>query len=132
MEFAATTPQLANGSRPKQHRSRVSNGAKLLPLTDGRSASFRRYRDLFEDICADLGGIDHLSTGEQQLARRAAKLSAECERLEALSYRDPESFDVNAYGMICDRLGRLFGRLGLKRAMHDSDPPQLTVRFVDP
>ena len=41
-------------------RSRVSNGKKLLPLTDGRSATARRFKDLVEDIAADLGGKDHL------------------------------------------------------------------------
>ena len=113
METAETTQQEL--SRKSHGRSRVGNGAKLLPMTDCRSATARRFKDLFEDIAADLGGKDHLSEGQRQLIRRAAMLSAECERLEAMSARGEAEFDIDLYGMICDRLGRLFGRLGLER-----------------
>jgi hypothetical protein len=115
-------------------RSKLANGKKLLPMTDGRSATARRFRDLFEEICNDLGGLGFLSEGQKQLARRAAMLSAECERLEALAARDERpgpinwkdeaanKFDVNTYGILCDRLGRLFDRLGLERRSRDVTP----------
>jgi hypothetical protein len=95
-------------------RSKAANG-KLLPLTDGRSAGARRFRDLIQDISADLGGIAMLSEGQRQLVRRAAMLSATCEVMEAQAARGEAEFDIDLYGMICDRLGRLFGRLGLER-----------------
>ncbi len=120
METAETTAQLV--SRKSHGRSRVGNGAKLLPLTDGRSATARRFKDLVGDIAADLGGIASLSEGQRQLIRRAAMLSAECERLEAMSARGEAEFDIDLYGMICDRLGRLFGRLGLERKSKDVTP----------
>jgi hypothetical protein len=120
MEVIANITQLASHSRT--HRSRVSNGSKLLPLADGRSVTARRFRDLYEDIAADLGGIDQLSEGQKQLARRAAMLSAESERMEALAARGEAEFDIELYGMICDRLGRLFGRLGLERKPKDATP----------
>jgi len=113
MENAAETiPQIAKRS---PQRSRVGNGAKLLPLTDGRSATSRRFKDLVEDIAADLGGKALLSEGQRQLIRRAAMLSAECERQEALAARGEAEFNCELYGTMCDRLGRLFGRLGLQR-----------------
>ena len=113
MENAAeTTPQLAKRS---PQRSRVGNGAKLLPLTDGRSATSRRFKDLVEDIASDLGGKALLSEGQRQLIRRAAMLSAECERQEALAARGEAEFNCELYGTMCDRLGRLFGWLGLER-----------------
>ncbi len=96
-------------------RSRVTNGSKLLPLADGRSVTARRFRDLVDDISADLGGVALLSEGQKQLIRRAAMLSAECERMEAEAVRGAPGFDIDVYGMLCDRLGRLFQRLGLKR-----------------
>jgi hypothetical protein len=86
--------------RSPAHRSRVANGSKLLPLTDGRSATARRFRDLFEDICGDLGGAAHLSEGQRQLVRRAAMLSAESERLEAMAARGEAAFDIDLYGML--------------------------------
>jgi hypothetical protein len=109
---------------------------KLLPMTDGRSATARRFKDLVEDIAADLGGKDHLSEGQRQLIRRAAMLSAECERMEAMAARNdrrPDGaiawkseatfvFDLEIYGALCDRLGRLFGRLGLERKSQDVTP----------
>jgi hypothetical protein len=109
----ADIPKLAR--RPPAQRSRVGNGKVLLPMTDHRSATYRRFRDLYEDISADLGGVAMLSEGQRQLIRRAAMLSAESERMEALAARGEAEFDIDLYGMICDRLGRLFGRLGLER-----------------
>jgi hypothetical protein len=50
-------------SRKAMGRSKLSNGKKLLPLTDGRSATPCRFKDLVEDIAADLGGKEHLSEG---------------------------------------------------------------------
>jgi hypothetical protein len=97
----------------------VGNGAKLLPMTDGRSATAGRFKDLVEDIAADLGGKEHLSEAQRQLVRRAAMLSAECERQEALSARGEAEFNCELYGTMCDRLGRLFGRLGLERVARD-------------
>jgi hypothetical protein len=85
-------------------------------------ATARRLKDLVEDISADLGGKDRLSEGQRQLIRRAAMLSAECERQEALAARGEAGFDCDAYGVMCDRLGRLFGRLGLERKARDVTP----------
>jgi hypothetical protein len=122
-------------------RSKLANGKKLLPMTDGRSATARRFRDLFEDICADLGGMDLLSEGQKQLARRAVMLPAECERLEAFAARDERPgpinwkdeaafrFDINTYGILCDRLGRLFDRLGLERRARPTDA-YLTLQSI--
>jgi hypothetical protein len=96
MENAEET--IAQQIRRKSHgRSRVGNGAKLLPLTDGRSATAGRFKDLVEDIAADLGGKDTLSEGQRQLIRRAAMLSAECERQEALAARGEAEFDCELY-----------------------------------
>jgi hypothetical protein len=124
------------GMKRGKGRSRVTNGSKLLPLADGRSVTARRFRDLYEDIAADLGGLAMLSEGQRQLIRRAAMLSAECERIEAMAARDdrrpagaiawkseaPFVFDLEIYGALCDRLGRLFGRLGLERKSRDVTP----------
>ena len=120
MESALESPQVA--PRKSQGKSRVTNGSKLLPLADGRSVTARRFRDLYEDIAADLGGLDCLSEGQKQLIRRAAMLSAECEKLEAQSARGEAEFNVDLYGQMCDRLGRLFGRLGLERKAREITP----------
>ena len=46
-------------------RSRVTNGSKMLPGVDGRSAAARRFRDLVGDFGRDLGGT--LTTAEDAL-----------------------------------------------------------------
>jgi hypothetical protein len=113
--------------RQKKGKSRVTNGAKLLPMTDGRSATARRFKDLLQDYHGDLGGIEIMSTGEQQLAKRAAFLSAELERLEAMAIRgerlgavawreEKESaFDLERYSIACSLLARVLNQLGLQR-----------------
>jgi hypothetical protein len=129
-------PQPVRAMKRGKGRSRVTNGSKLLPLADGCSVTARRFRDLYEDISADLGGVAMLSEGQRQLIRRAAMLSAECERMEAMAARNdrrpdgaiawksevPFVFDLEIYGTLCDRLGRLFGRLGLERKSKDVMP----------
>jgi hypothetical protein len=115
-----TTAQQVN--RSKHGRSRVGNGAKLLPATDGRSMTARRFKDLVYDIAGDLGGRDHLSTGEMQLIRRAAMLSAECERQEALAVREDVEFDCDGYVVKVNALRRVLETIGLRRATRDVTP----------
>ena len=89
----------------------------------------RRFRDLYEDIGADLGGLDQLSEGQRQLIRRAAMLSAECEKLEAMAARGEGEFDIEAYGQLTDRLGRCLQRIGLERRARTVDAP-LTLKQI--
>lgn len=97
-------------------RSRLSNGSALhVDAVDGRTREARRFRDLLAEIVNDLGGPDGLSEGQRQLARRCAMISVECERLEARAVAG-EPFDAEFYGTLCDRLGRAFARIGLKRS----------------
>jgi hypothetical protein len=77
---------------------------------------------LFEDICADLGGLERLSEGQKQLARRASLISAKCEELEAKAAIGDGAFDIEVYGVLTDRLGRLFDRIGLERRSKDITP----------
>ena len=54
--------------RRKAHgRSKVTNGAELLPEVDGRSVIARRYRDITRAILADQGGEDRCSESRKQL-----------------------------------------------------------------
>ncbi len=120
MELVVYIPQQTR--LKSQGRSRVTNGSKLLPLADGRSVTARRFKDLVEFICADLGGADQLSEGERQLVRRAAALSAECERQEALWARGEAEFDIAAYSILTNAVRRVFETIGLKRVPRDVTP----------
>lgn len=83
-------------------------------LADGRTREARRLRDVIASISDDLGGPERLSEGQRQLIRCAAKLSVELEKMDAASMIG-EPFSIDLYGQICDRLSRLFHRLGLRR-----------------
>jgi hypothetical protein len=178
-------------TRKRMTRSAVTNGRRLHVEPVDKSAPWaRRFRDIFAEIISDLGGADNLTEGQRQLARRAATISLECERLEvravsgksmletagpgpdgltplqilteagrvlhALARHDMggdhisalagksrheqdriihllvqaadiaakahvagSPIDVEIYGMLCDRLNRIFVRLGLERVARD-------------
>ena len=96
--------------RPANNRSRVGNGRDLLPMTDHRSATYRRFQDLYEDICGDLGGIAYLSEAQKQLVKMAATISAECERMVAMAMSGEKELNLAEYGAAADRVGRLLQR----------------------
>jgi hypothetical protein len=105
-------------------RSSVTNGKRLFVEHRGDTAWARRFRDVLVEIISDLGGLDVLSEGQKQLARRAATLCITCERLEGKAAAG-EDIDLAQYGMLTDRLGRTFARLGLKRRPRDVTPDPL-------
>jgi hypothetical protein len=117
---SSRSPFDRTGQKPS-HKSKAGNG-KLLPLSDGRSATARRFKDLVLDIAADLGGVEHLSTAEMQLIRRASMLSAECERQEALAVREDVEFDCDGYVVKTNALRRVLETIGLRRAPRDITP----------
>jgi hypothetical protein len=81
----------------------------------------RRFRDIYDQIIADIGGPAGLSEGQRQLARRATTLSIACEQLDCRAAAG-KKIDLHRYGQLSDRLGRAFDRLGLKRQTRDITP----------
>ena len=69
--------------RKASARSRVSNGADILPDVDGRSAVARRYRDIAVQIIADMGGASQCAEARLQLIRRFAAAAVLAEQMEA-------------------------------------------------
>jgi hypothetical protein len=75
----------SKGNRLSRGRPR---GARNNPPTfkfledDLRLAPARRFRMLIVRMINDLGGPDVLSAGEQQLIRRCAMISVQCELME--------------------------------------------------
>src|SRR5262245_58885589 len=106
-------------ARPPRTRSAVSNGRRLHVAAPGDGAWARRFRDVLEQIIADLSGPEGLSEGQRQLARRATTIAIACERLEGEAAAGNE-IDLETYGTLVDRLGRCFQRLGLKRQSRET------------
>jgi hypothetical protein len=113
----------------KSHaRSRVTNGAAILPGIDGRSTWVRRLRDLIGLHLVDLGGPDMASEAEKSIIRRAATLTVELERLELrfaqadLSGQAPDPGDLDLYQRTANSLRRLLEAVGIKRVPRDITP----------
>ena len=92
--------------RKEYGRSRVSNGNKALPETDGRLRISRRFRDIANFILVDQGGIDACSESRKQLIRRFAAAAVLAEQMEAKLARG-EEIDVNTHALLCSTLTRL-------------------------
>lgn len=100
-------------------RSRVGNGSALLAGVDGRSAVFRRYRDILASLIADMGGDP--SEAQLQIARRASSLAVWCEEQDAIA-ANGTSLDIAAYTTASNTLRRLLADLGLERRARDVTP----------
>ena len=69
-------------------KSKVSNGTRLLAGVDGRSATFRRFRDLVADLIREQDR--DLSISEIGLIRSAAALLVRSEELQAAAVRNED------------------------------------------
>ncbi len=103
-------------------RSAVTNGSQVLLGGTLRKRTAKRFRDILSAIVSDLGGVDILTEGKKQLARRAALMSVQCEELETLALAQGQPIDLDQYGQLSDRIGRCFQRLGLKRVSRNITP----------
>lgn len=133
MTLQSTAIRSVSGGTParKDQRSAVTNGKRLHVVRPGDTAWSRRFRDVLAEIISDLGGPDGLSEGQRQLARRAATLCIECEKMECKAAAGGD-INLETYGQLTDRLGRTFNRLGLKRQprdVSDIDPLDYARRF---
>jgi hypothetical protein len=88
---------------------------------DSASVSARRFRTLVGRMTYDLGGSESLTEGQQQLIRRCAMISAQCELMEAETVQG-KPLNAIAYGTLTGHLTRTLNALGLKREPIDVTP----------
>jgi hypothetical protein len=100
--------------RPVYARSRISNGREILSGVDGRSATARRYFDLVQAICNDLGGVDRMSEARLQLIRRFAAASVIAEQMEA-RLANGEQINIAEHALLSSTLVRIVRRIGINR-----------------
>jgi hypothetical protein len=112
---------VATASRKPEARSRVSNGADILPNVDGRSLIARRYRDIVAALASDQGGADRMSECRQQLCRRFAAAACMAENLEG-RLANGESIDVAEHSLLSSTLVRLSARIGVDRRARNIVP----------
>jgi hypothetical protein len=92
---------------------------RLLSLhdLDRRTAAYRRTADLIEQIEADAGGHDHLSTGQRALIQRAALACVLAEHME-VRWLSGEQIDPALYCTLANAQRRLLETVGLRRVAH--------------
>lgn len=113
--------RLGLAPRQSQCRSRVSNGADLLPNIDGRSAIARRFRDIIAAVAVDQGGADRLSEARLQLVRRFAAAAVIAEQIES-RLANGEQINIVEHAQLSSTLVRIAARIGVDRKLRHVVP----------
>ena len=113
--------RLAAVERKIRSKSRVTNGHLFLETIDQRSLPARLFRDIYDQIVADLGGAKRLSELQTQITRRAAALSTLAVVLET-KLAAGEEIDVGQFVLLTNALNRAAERLGMVRVARDVTP----------
>ena len=117
MEPAAeVAPRKLTGRKPVRGqksfgKSRLTNGHVLLDQVDGRSALYRRYRDIANAILQDSGGVDQCSESRKHLIRRFAAAAVLAEQIETRIVNG-EPVDITEFAQLSSTLVRITNHLG--------------------
>ena len=76
--------------RKPEARSRITNGADVLPGVDGRTLIARRFYDICQALISDQGGQTNVSEAKIQMIRRFAAACVMAEAMEAKLARGEE------------------------------------------
>ncbi|MGE3990119.1 hypothetical protein [Pseudorhodoplanes sp.] len=110
--------------RKSTHRTRVTNGKRILQGVDGRGLIARRYYDLYDIIMQDQGGADRMSEVRKQLVRRFAAASVLGEMMEA-RIANGDNVDIAQHALIASTLVRLSSKIGIDRRSKVVSTPAL-------
>lgn len=109
----------------RKARAPASNGVgrerSIFADVDGRSVSYRRFRDCELALVQDLGGYDNTSEAEKLLCRKAASLTVQTESYDA-RVAAGEAVDGEDYVRLTNALTRVLLALGLRRRAKDVTP----------
>ena len=107
--------------RSSKQCSRLSNGSKLLPDLDGRSAMARRFKDITSAVVTDQGGVDQCSESRLQLIRRFSAAAVLAEQMEA-RLANGEEINIAEHSLLCSTLVRIAQRIGINRRLKNVTP----------
>jgi len=112
----------------RKHRSRITNGSKLLPSVHEQSVWARIMRDTLDAVVAHCGGVDNVSELKRMQARRVAALEAELIHIEdriATAHAagdEPDVATLDLYGRLANGQRRHCEALGWERTPRDVTP----------
>ena len=92
-----------------------------LDLLDGRTAACRVAKQLVTEIETDLGGAEHISAMERQMAQHGAVLGAIAQDLEA-KYLQGQRIDLVSLCTVLNAQRRAFDAIGYRRRQRDVTP----------
>ncbi|GAA0004408.1 hypothetical protein [Bradyrhizobium diazoefficiens] len=103
--------------------SEVEPKTKLLTLADldGRTRAAQAVGKTIAALVSDLGGDDHLSTGEHEIVKSAAMTGAMLENMAA-RWLTGEPIDPGQYATLSNAQRRLLETVGLRRRSRDVTP----------
>jgi hypothetical protein len=107
--------------RPDQ-RSAITNGSRLLQGVNGRSAEYRRYKDLYRAALAETGGR------HDALCRQLAGLQVQREALDAALVRG-EPVDPTSHVAVANAITRTLITLGIEPGRDQETPLPLRERL---
>jgi hypothetical protein len=120
------------GKQSPATRSRIRNGSRIVPLSDGRSLWCRLVKDTLQSLQVHCGGS--LSETQRLMARRVSTLEAELIYLEdqfaqaRAEGREPEIAALDLYGRLADRQRRLAeAALGWQPTARDVTPTLVEI-----
>ncbi|MBR0868646.1 hypothetical protein ACFLEY_02360 [Bradyrhizobium sp. YCK136] len=119
---AKQKPSRAKHAKQKPSRAKL-RGLRTLDDLDARTSGYRRARELIGGFEQDLGGADHLTTGQHQLAQRASVYGALIESYE-VQWLESRVVDPNWFAAT-NVQRRVLRDLGLERRAKDVTPPSL-------
>src|SRR5438270_4618100 len=112
------TPAMRTGSMTE-----LEPKTKLLTLADldGRTRAAQVVGKTIAALVSDLGGVDHLSTGEHEIVKSAAMTGAMLENMAA-RWLTGEPIDPGQYATLSNAQRRLLETVGLRRRSRDVSP----------
>lgn len=113
------------------NRSRLSNGTSLhLAKVDGRTSEARRWRDVYRELVATLGGENKVSEPQRFAVRRVASMVVGSELLDA-KIANGVSVDLDVYLRLSSTIARTLRSLGIVDEVDDEDEQLSLQAFLD-
>jgi hypothetical protein len=111
--------------------SKVTNGRQSYAVGgDGRSRWTRRWKDIVQLHCGDLGGASNLSEAQLSLVRRAASMEICLESMEARMSEGDMTVNLSLYNATSGELRRLFETIGVHRVAREVFGSEVETYFT--
>ena len=124
----ATRGNGAGSSRPRHHRSRITNGSKLLPTVHSQSVWARYFRDTMERLIEHVGGDQIATEPQRMISRHVAVLDTEAlylaDKIGTIRNGggEPSEKTIDLYSRVTSASRRHLETLGLDRMQRDITP----------